>query len=184
MKFNEVLLGSITQAIIDYRGKTPAKLGSDWSASGYRALSAKNVKAGKIVNPDSIRFVDDKLYSAWMKEEIQRGDIIITSEAPAGEVLYWDSDEKIVLSQRLFCVRIKESVCSKFVYYYMQSPKFKGEIDARSTGTTVIGLRQPELLKCTILLPGYDTQIRIASILSTLDAKIAINEKINDNLAA
>ena len=184
MKFNEVPLGTITQAIIDYRGKTPAKLGSDWSASGYRALSAKNVKAGKIVNEESVRFVDDKLYSIWMKEEVQRGDILITSEAPAGEVLYWDSDEKIVLSQRLFCIRINEEVCSKYVYYYMQSPRFKGEIDARSTGTTVTGLRQPELLKCTILLPEYDIQVRIASILSALDDKMVINEKLNDNLAA
>lgn len=119
-----------------------------------------------------------------MKEEVQRGDILITSEAPAGEVLYWNTDEKIVLSQRLFCIRIKESVCSKYVYYYMQSPKFKGEIDARSTGTTVAGLRQPELLKCSVFLPEYDMQVRIASFLSALDNKIAINEKINDNLAA
>lgn len=184
MKYNTVPIGSITQMIIDYRGKTPAKLGLDWSSSGYRALSAKNVKNGKIVNADSIKFADDKLYLAWMKEEVQRGDILITSEAPAGEVLYWNTDEKIVLSQRLFCIRIKESVCSKYVYYYMQSPKFKGEIDARSTGTTVTGLRQPELLKCSVFLPEYDMQVRIASFLSALDNKIAINEKINDNLAA
>ncbi len=184
MRFNSVPLSSITQTIIDCRGKTPAKLGSDWAVSGYRALSAKNVKTGKITNADSIRFVDEKLYSAWMKEEVQRGDILITSEAPAGEVLYWDSNEKIVLSQRLFCIRIKESVCSKYVYYYMQSPKFRGEINARSTGTTVTGLRQPELLKCTILLPDYDMQVKVVSILSAFDDKIALNEKINDNLVA
>lgn len=184
MSFNRVPLGSIIQTIIDYRGKTPAKLGADWATSGYRALSAKNIKAGKIVNSNSIRFVDDNLYSVWMKEEVQRGDILITSEAPAGEVLYWDSDERIVLSQRLFCIRIKESICAKYVYYYMRSSKFKGEIDVRSTGTTVTGLRQPELLKSTIWLPDYEKQVRIASILSSLDNKIALNEKINDNLVA
>ena len=36
--------------IIDYRGKTPLKLGLKWSNSGYRALSAKNIKTGRIVN--------------------------------------------------------------------------------------------------------------------------------------
>ncbi len=179
---SNVNLGSIVDRVIDYRGKTPAKLGGNWSVSGYRALSAKNIKAGKVVNPESIKFVDENLYSAWMKEEVQRGDILITSEAPAGEVYYWDSDEKIVLSQRLFCIRIKEGICAKHVYYYMQSVKFKNEIKARSTGTTVTGLRQPELLKCNLQLPDYNTQIRIASILSALDDKISINEKINDNL--
>lgn len=184
MKFNDVALGDIIELVIDYRGKTPKKLGGDWSVSGYRAISAKNIKSGKIVNPDSIRFVDANMYSLWMKDEVQRGDILITSEAPAGEVFYWDSEEKIVLSQRLFCIRVKKSVYAKYVYYCMRSQKFKSEIDARSTGTTVIGLRQPELLKCVIQLPDFNTQVKIASILSALDNKITISEKINDNLAA
>ena len=50
-------LGEITELVIDYRGKTPKKLGGDWSESGYRALSAKNIKTGHIVQPDTIRFV-------------------------------------------------------------------------------------------------------------------------------
>ena len=37
-------LGEITDIVIDYRGKTPKKLGGDWSKSGYRALSAKTLK--------------------------------------------------------------------------------------------------------------------------------------------
>lgn len=41
-------LGEITELVIDYRGKTPKKLGGDWSESGYRALSAKNIKTGHI----------------------------------------------------------------------------------------------------------------------------------------
>ena len=112
-------LGEITELVIDYRGKTPKKLGGDWSESGYRALSAKNIKTGHIVQPDTIRFVSEEMYHKWMKDEIQRGDIIITSEAPFGQILYWDSEEKIVLSQRLFGVRVKEEHDSKFVYYYM-----------------------------------------------------------------
>ena len=36
-------LGEVTELVIDYRGKTPKKLGGDWSNSGYRALSAKNI---------------------------------------------------------------------------------------------------------------------------------------------
>lgn len=37
-------MSKILKKIIDYRGKTPKKLGSDWTVSGYRALSALNVK--------------------------------------------------------------------------------------------------------------------------------------------
>ncbi len=182
MIFKETELINIQKEIIDYRGKTPKKLGSDWSEYGYRALSAKNIKTGKIVQPDTIRFVDEELYKKWMKQEVERGTILITSEAPFGELLYWDSDEKIVLSQRLFGVKIKDDFCAKYIYYYMTSNMFYNEMKSRATGSTVIGLRQPELLKCKIKFPEYNNQVKISRILSSIDDKIEINNKINNNL--
>lgn len=180
--WKELALGEITELVIDYRGKTPKKLSGDWSESGYRALSAKNIKTGRIVQPDTIRYIDEEMYRKWMKDEVQRGDILITSEAPFGQIFFWDSDEKIVLSQRLFCVRIKPDYDARFIYYYMTTPEFQGELDGRATGTTVVGLRQPELMKCVIRCPEIQEQKAIAAILSSIDAKIIANEKINDNL--
>ena len=184
MKFEwqDLTLGDIVETVIDYRGKTPKKLGGDWSDTGYRAFSAKNIKTGQIVQCESIRFVDEAMYHKWMKEEIQRGDILITSEAPFGQIFYWDSDEKIVLSQRLFGVRIKKQYDSRFVYYYMTTNEFQSEMDHRATGTTVVGLRQPELMKCALRCPDYETQRKISAILTAIDNKIAVNEAINHNL--
>lgn len=182
MEWKEVTLGEITNLVIDYRGKTPLKLGSSWSDSGYRALSAKNIKTGQIVAEDSIRFVDEELYRKWMKDEVKKGDIFITSEAPFGQIYYWDSDEKIVLSQRLFDVRLNDEVCHKYVYYFMTSHRYQKDLEGRATGTTVTGLRQPELLKSTILLPPLSAQRSISSILSSLDRKIELNNKINADL--
>ena len=181
-EWKEVRLGDIIDLVIDYRGKTPKKLGGDWSSSGYRALSAKNIKTGQIVQKESIRYVDESLYKRWMQEEVKRGDILITSEAPFGQIYLWDSDEKIVLSQRLFDVRIRKEHNSTFVYYQMQTRNFQSELDGRTTGTTVVGLRQPELLKCHITIPDINTQNQIAGILSSLDAKIETNNKLNEKL--
>ena len=181
-EWNHFALGEITELVIDYRGKTPKKLGGDWCKQGYRALSAKNIKTGRIVQAETIRYIDESLYRKWMKDEVQRGDILITSEAPFGQIFFWDSDEKIVLSQRLFCVRIKPEYDARFIYYYMTTPEFQSELDGRATGTTVIGLRQPELMKCIIRCPEIQEQEVIAAILSSIDAKIIANEKVNDNL--
>ena len=79
VEFTKTTLGDCISTIIDYRGKTPKKLGGDWANEGYRAFSAKNIKTGQIVNPESIRYIDENLYKSWMKDEIKRGDIIITS---------------------------------------------------------------------------------------------------------
>ena len=183
-EWNRIALGKITELVIDYRGKTPRKLGGDWSNQGYRALSAKNIKTGRIVQAETIRYIDESLYRKWMKDEVQRGDILITSEAPFGQIFFWNSDEKIVLSQRLFCVRIKPEYDARFIYYYMTTPEFQSELDGRATGTTVIGLRQPELMKCFIRYPEIQEQKAIAAVLSSIDEKIALNNRINDNLAA
>ena len=182
-EWKEYTVADVISTVIDYRGKTPKKLGGDWSDSGYRALSAKNIKTGKIVQPDSIRYVSEDMYRCWMKEEIQKEDILITSEAPFGQIYYWDSDEKIVLSQRLFAVRINQQFYPKYIYFYMTSSFFQTELDGRATGTTVVGLRQPELLKCKIFAPDYQEQKRIADTLWCLEQKINNNEAINNNLA-
>ena len=182
--WKECCLGDAISLTIDHRGLTPKKLGGDWATSGYRALSAKNVKTGKIVQTESIRYVDEEMYHRWMPIEIEYGDILVTSEAPFGEIYQWNCNEKIVLSQRLFGVRVDSSFDADYIYYYMTTESFKGEMHARATGTTVIGLRQPELLKCEIKYPDITTQKKIASFLRSIDEKMETNQKINDNLAA
>lgn len=182
VEWKEYTVADVISTVIDYRGKTPKKLGGDWSDSGYRALSAKNIKTGKIVQVDSIRYVSEEMYKCWMKEEVQKEDILITSEAPFGQIYYWDSDEKIALSQRLFAVRVNQLFYPKYIYFYMTSSFFQAELDGRATGTTVVGLRQPELLKCKIYAPNYQEQKRIADTLWCLEQKINNNEAINNNL--
>ena len=181
-EWKEYTVADVISTVIDYRGKTPKKLGGDWSNSGYRALSAKNIKTGKIVQSDSIRYVSEDMYRCWMKEEVQKEDILITSEAPYGQIYYWNSDEKIVLSQRLYAVRINQQFYPKYVYFYMTSSFFQAELDGRATGTTVVGLRRPELLKCKIFAPDFQEQKRIADTLWCLEQKINNNEAINNNL--
>ena len=115
------LLGECVETVIDHRGLTPKKLQGDWSQVGYRAISAKNIKNGMLVNEGSMKRVDSVLYKRWMTEEIERGSIFITSEAPFGEVLYWDSDEKLVLSQRVFGLKARSSICdARYLYYWMR----------------------------------------------------------------
>ena len=146
--------------------------------------SPKNVKTGKIVQEDTIRFVDENLYRKWMPDEIRRGDILVTSEAPFGQIFLWDTDEKIVLSQRLFGIRPNPVICNPgYLYYWMIGHQFQEEMRGRATGTTVIGLRQPELLKCSVQLPSLDKQAAISACLRTIDEKIDINARLNDYLA-
>ena len=161
-----ITLENLIIKIIDYRGKTPLKLGMNWNPNGeYKALSAKNVKTGRLINIDSVNKGDKKLYEIWMKDEIEKNDILITSEAPFGEVYFWNSEEKIILSQRLFCIRPdKNKIIPRYMYYAMCCENFKAQLFSKSTGSTVTGLRQPALLSCTINVPSFEQQQHIVNI--------------------
>ena len=44
VEFTKNPLSECIELIIDYRGKTPKKLGGDWAEEGYRALSANMLR--------------------------------------------------------------------------------------------------------------------------------------------
>ena len=176
-------LEECTKLIIDYRGKTPKKLGSDWSEDGIKAISAKNIKDGSLVREETIRYVDNELYEKWMKEEVKFDDIIMTSEAPLGECMIWESDEKVVLSQRLYGIRAnRDIVCPKYLYNYMNTNIYRHELDSRASGTTVLGIRQSELLKTNIVVPSIEEQVIIGKYMDDINKKIEVNNKTNKRL--
>ncbi|MDD5638926.1 MAG: restriction endonuclease subunit S [Candidatus Pacebacteria bacterium] len=182
--WRKMKLGEMLSLIIDHRGKTPKKLGGRWSINGISALSAKNIKAGQIVNKKDIKFVSEELYAKWMPEKLETGDILMTSEAPLGELLYLKEKVDYCLSQRLFGLRTDKTLLnSKFLYYYLQSPRGRHELIRRISGTAAEGIRQAELRQLEVIFPkDISEQKRIASILSAFDDKIELNNKINQTL--
>ena len=173
-----------TSLIIDHRGKTPKKLGADWSDSGVIALSAKHIKDGCIVNREQLRFVDTELYNKWMKEELKEGDILLTSEGPMGEMYYLAFDEKYCLSQRLYALRANtDLISSTFLYFWLLSPFAKSDMNGRATGTTVVGIRQSELRKVKVLTPSKSIcDLFHRKIMPNLK-QIALNNNESVNLA-
>lgn len=179
-------VGTIDQAtsmIIDYRGKTPKKLGREWSRSGIPAVSAKNIKRGRLVEKQAMNFVDGELFDLWMKDKLAPGDVLMTSEAPLGELLYLAEDHNFCLSQRVFAMRANPINCfSSFLYFSLTSSETQERLSARATGTTVVGIRQSELRKVEMLFPPLLIQKRANDILSSCLLKIEKNESLNETL--
>lgn len=181
--WKETTLEKTIDLIIDHRGMTPKKMGGDWGTEGYRAISAKSVKGGQIVNELQMNILPVDLYKKWMKDEVQFGDILLTSEAPLGEHIIWKSHEKLVLSQRIFGIRTKKDVLDPFYFnYFIDSDYYKHELKSRESGSTVSGIKQSELVKTKILLPSLPEQKAIASVLSSLDNKIELLREQNKTL--
>lgn len=172
-------LEDLLNLIIDYRGKTPKKLGSDWSDTGIPALSAKNIKDSRIVNRNAIKYVDEELYKKWMKEELRRLDVLLTSEAPLGETYLLTEDQRYCLSQRLFALRAdQQKISPYFLYYFLKSTKGQGELIKRGTGSTVSGIRQSALMDVKITYPeSTSKQEKIGKTLFNYDELIENNTR-------
>lgn len=166
------LLGDALDALIDHRGKTPKKLGGDWSLTGHRVVSAINIKASRVDSNDH-HYVSDSLYLKWMKEPLRAGDVLLTSEAPTGEVAYLESDEDWCLGQRLFGLRGKRGLLDgRYLFYMLRGGDVRHQLMSRATGTTVLGIRQSELVKIEVTLPAIAEQRGVAATLGALDGKI------------
>jgi len=181
-----VPLGELLEIIIDHRGKTPKKLGGDWIDEGIPAISAKNVHNGVLTNRDDIRYVSKSIYKKWMKEDVKRGDIFLASEgATMGEYLYWDFDFPVVLSQRLFCLRADNiRLNSKYLYAFIRSENFQKQLSGRSTGTSVLGVRQSTLLEILVPIIDYKSQEFIGNTIYQLEKRIELNRQMNQTLEA
>ena len=166
------------EAIIDYRGKTPEK-----TSFGIPLITAKIVKDGRINNIEE--YIATKDYDSWMRRGIpQAGDIVMTTEAPLGEIAQLDN-RKVALAQRLITLRGDSKLLdNNYLRFLMQSSFIQNQLHERATGTTVLGIKQSELRKINLVIPPLSEQKAIAHILGTLDDKIELNRQMNETLEA
>jgi type I restriction enzyme S subunit len=169
--YNTKSIRDVTKVLIDYRGKTPTKV-----KSGVKLITAKVIKGGFIVDGDHEYIANDE-YDAWMRRGLpHQWDILITTEAPLGEVAQLRAPEKVALAQRVILLRGDSSAINQSYFFHaLKSPFVQAGLRARSTGTTVLGIKQSELWQVEIPCPPLPTQERIAAFLSAYDDLIENN---------
>lgn len=181
----EAPLETLLDVLIDHRGKTPKKLGGDFTDSGVRVVSAIHIKQGRVNWEERSRFVSEEMYERWMSEKVRRGDVLLTSEAPLGEVAQIPDDEPLVLSQRLFALRGKAGLLdSAYLRYFLESPLGQRRLRNNESGSTVSGIQQALLRKILIPLHDYVEQRRIAGVLGAFDDLIETNQRLIEGLEA
>jgi len=173
-------LSDLLEVVIDNRGKTPRKLGVDFTDSGAPVISAVNIKNGCIEASLEPRFVDGHTYTRWMKTPTKVGDVLLTSEGPLGSVSEIPDDRPWVLGQRLFGLRGKEGVlANKYLRHFLASAVGQRQLFERSSGSTVVGIRQSELMRLLVPVPTWEKQCVIAE---TLDSAEQLERALHQEL--
>ena len=175
MSINTLL--EMCELIVDCPHSTPK-----WTDSGFTVLRNQAIKKGSL-NLKDCSFTDELNFNARIKRAAPKsGDIVITREAPMGEVCKIPDNLICCLGQRQVLLRPKHDVDADYLLYVLQSKKVQEQILwNEGTGSTVSNLRIPVLERLEIPRFGRFEKT-IGEILKSLDDKIHLNNQINKTL--
>ncbi|KPX02413.1 restriction endonuclease subunit S [Pseudomonas savastanoi] len=170
-----VALGDLLAKLMDFRGRTPKKLGMDWGGGAIPALSANNVRMGFVDFKRECYLGSEELYKAWMVQgDVKRHDLVFTMEAPLGNVAVISDDRKYILSQRVVLLRPNSKVQFQYLFQYLRGDAFTALLDSNSTGTTAKGIQQKRLVQLPVVVPPIAEQQKIAAVLTAVDDKLKV----------
>ncbi len=150
-----------------------------WGGGDIPALSANNVGMGSIDFSKETYLASNALYKKWMtKGDAQKGDVVLTTEAPLGNVAQIPDDRRYILSQRTILIRADGAELENdYLSHYLRSEHFQNLMRQQSSGTTATGIQRAKLEKLPIKYPiSKPEQTKIAEILSTVDRAIEQTE--------
>ena len=175
------VLSNVCESITDCHHSTP-----EWSEDGFLVIRNFNIKGGWLIL-DKASYTDEATYLERIRRaKPEPGDIIITREAPMGEVCQVPEGLTCCLGQRMVLIKPNTKKIDKdYLLYALQSEFVLKQIGASDrTGSIVSNLRIP-ILK-SLLIPSFEPEVEreIGKTLKLIDSKIDLNTRINAELEA
>ena len=177
MEWKEVRLGDVCSELSDGLHKAPKFIVN----GEYIFVNAKNLYNGYILDNDPTKKTSHEEYLKY-KKPLGKHSILYSIDGTIGNIAKYRG-EKCVLGKGACYINCNpEIVESSYLYYQLQSPHFKSYIHLMSTGSTIKHISLKTMRDYVFELPSLEDQCHIASILSSLDRKIEMNNKINADL--
>lgn len=178
MSFNEwkeVTLEEVIDILGDGLHGTPK-----YNENGeYYFINGNNLD-GKIVINNNTKKVGIEEYLKY-KKDLNERTLFVSINGTLGKVAEYGG-EKIVLGKSACYFNVKPDVSKTYIKYILLSCRFKHYIHTHSTGTTIKNMGLKQMREFKFPLPNIEEQNAIAKILSDLDNKIEVNNKINKRL--
>lgn len=125
------------------------------------------------------RTITQKGFDGCSCKMLPKGSILFSSRAPIGYIAI--AENQICTNQGFKSIIPNSSIINNMFLYYLLVNN-KAYIESLGSGTTFKEVSGSVMKNVTLKIPSLFTQQRIASILSSLDSKIELNRRINDNL--
>jgi type I restriction enzyme S subunit len=149
-------------------------------------IRTTNVRYGRI-DLSECRYVEQETYNKWTRRaKLLYGDVVLTREAPIGEVGLVTDGEGVFLGQRLMQYRANPALLdAKFLLYSFLSPGLQHQFGSHEgSGSVVSHIRVGDCFKFKLSLPPLAVQRQVAQILGALDDRITLLRETNATLEA
>ena len=146
----------------------------------YYFINGSNLLDGKISVNDNTKRVSKEEFDKYKKELSDR-TIFVSINGTLGNIATYNN-EKVILGKSACYFNVKDDVCKEFIKYIATDKSFQYYISEYATGSTIKNVPLKAIRDYTLYLPDLPTQTSIAEILSSLDDKIELNNKINQEL--
>ncbi|WP_348707967.1 restriction endonuclease subunit S [uncultured Pseudoalteromonas sp.] len=157
-------------SVIDSLHKTPS-----FSEAGFSMVRVADIKTGNL-NLEKTLKVNKSVFEDFTRNYIpKKGDIVLSRVGSYGVSSYVETDEPFCIGQNT--VVINSKISSKYLYYILNSPSTRTQIEDGSYGSGYKSLSLRYINELKLPLPIEEEQTAIATILSDMDSEIQTLEQ-------
>ena len=146
-----------------------------------RTTSSMNYISTENMLPNKGGISESTIIPPGTTTEYKIGDILISNIRPYFQKI-WCADRCGGCSADVLCIRAKENTDSKYLYYLLSQQAFFDYVMSGAKGCKMPRGDKKQIMQWPVNIPAIDVQKKVVAILSSLDNKIRLNRRINDNL--
>ena len=146
-----------------------------------RTTSSMNYISTENMLPNKGGISESTIIPPGTTTEYKIGDILISNIRPYFQKI-WCADRCGGCSADVLCIRAKENTDSKYLYYLLSQQAFFDYVMSGAKGCKMPRGDKKQIMRWPVNIPAIDVQKKVVAILSSLDNKIRLNRRINDNL--
>lgn len=178
MEFRKYRLEQLLTSVIDNRGKNPTVYYEKEMFPVIDNFLIKNTYYPKM--KEVVRYIDEETYQNFIRGYIKKDMPLMTLVGNGIGNVTLSPSEKAVIIQNTIGFEVNENLDQKYLYYYLLNKNTVIKKFNRGSGQPSI--RKTDILEMEINVPSIENQKKVVKILSVIDEKIELNNKISDNL--
>ena len=180
MKFEQGLLRDFAEIQTGPFGSQLHK--EDYVAHGTPIVTVEHL-GNKVFTEQNLPCVSDKDKQRLSKYVLQEGDIVFSRVGSVDRCSFVDTDhDGWMFSGRCLRVRPNKQIDPLYLYYFFNMESTREFVRNIAVGATMPSINTKLMGEVQLVFPQKEEQCKISAILSDLDDKIGLNQKINDNL--